>query len=136
MIRILIVEDQPVQREQLIRIFRQNCFEVFAASNGLEGVERANSCQPDLILTDLRMPRMDGIEAIKMLRSSPLTANTPIIVVTAWHNKRIKAKAYAAGASLYFTKPVDEFRLVREANKLVASTGEHSTLQAKRTPLR
>lgn len=134
MIRILIVEDQPAQREYLTRIFNCNCFEVFEAGDGVEGVEQAYFRKPDLVLMDLRMPRMDGIEAIKLLRETPKTSAVPIIVVTAWHNERIRARACRAGANLYFTKPVDEATLMCEVKKLVTIPHAKPSLTSECAP--
>ena len=134
MIRILIVEDQPAQREHLIRIFKCSRFEVFEAGDGAEGVEQAYIRKPDLVLMDLRMPRMDGIEAIRLLRKTPKTSAVPIIVVTAWHNERIRARACRAGANLYLTKPVDESTLIREVKKLVTVTRAKPSLTSECAP--
>jgi CheY-like chemotaxis protein len=134
MIRILIVEDQPAQREHLTRVFKRNSFEVFEAGDGVEGVERACFRKPDLVLMDLRMPRMDGIEAIKLLRKTPKSSDLPIIVVTAWHSERIRTRACRAGANLYLTKPVDPATLMREVTKLVTVTRARPSHTSECTP--
>jgi CheY-like chemotaxis protein len=119
MARILIVEDQPGQRELLARTLKAKSFDVIEAKDGFEGVEQASRWQPDLILMDLRMPRMDGIEAIALLRSKPRTASTPIMVLTVWHSVRLKKRACQAGATSFLTKPVDNITLMREVYRLL-----------------
>jgi CheY-like chemotaxis protein len=89
-----------------------NGFEVSQASDGLEGVEKAMDWWPDLILMDLRMPRMDGFEAIKILRESEETAHIIIIAISAWASAKWKERSLAAGANQCFTKPVDLNRLL------------------------
>jgi CheY-like chemotaxis protein len=87
-------------------------FEVDVASDGLEGVEKARAWLPDLILMDLRMPRMDGFEAIKVIRSEDKMSAVPIIAISAWASAKHKERALAAGANEHFTKPVDLNRLL------------------------
>lgn len=110
--KVLYVEDHPAQRDILAQMLELNGFEVAVASDGLEGVEKAQSWLPDLILMDLRMPKMDGFEAIKVLRSSDATQSIPIIAISAWASAKHKERALAAGANEHFTKPVDLNRLL------------------------
>ncbi len=91
-------------------------YEVAVACDGIDGVEQARSWSPDLILMDLRMPRMDGFEAIKLLRSDPETADIPIIAISAWASAKHKERALDAGADEHFTKPVDLSRLIETIN--------------------
>ncbi|GEM_PF-984685 len=113
MSKILYVEDHPVQRDILAQMLELNGFEVAVANDGLEGVEKARSWLPDLILMDLRMPRMDGFEAIKAIRSKNETANIPIIAFSAYGYVYVdKVRALVAGADEYFTKPIDLSRLL------------------------
>ena len=87
-------------------------FEVEVAGDGQEGVEKAISWQPDVILMDLRMPRMDGFEAIELIRANETTTHTPIIAISAWASGKHKKRALDAGANEHFTKPVDLNRLM------------------------
>lgn len=112
MAKILNVEDHPAQRDILAQMLELNGFQVAVASDGLEGVEKARSWLPDLILMDLRMPHMDGFEAIKILRSEEKTAYIPILVVSAWASTKHKARALVSGADEHFTKPVDLNKLL------------------------
>ncbi len=112
MSKVLYIEDHPAQRDILAQMLELNGFEVAVASDGLEGVEKAREWLPDLILMDLRMPRMDGFEAIKIIRSEENIAQTPIIAISAWASSKHKERALAAGANEHFTKPVDLSRLL------------------------
>jgi len=87
-------------------------FEVEVANDGEEGVEKALSWLPDIILMDLRMPRMDGFEAIELIRANEATAHIPIIAISAWASGKHKKRALDAGATEHFTKPVDLNRLM------------------------
>jgi two-component system cell cycle response regulator DivK len=110
--KVLYIEDHPAQRDILAQMLELNGFEVSVASDGVEGVEKTRAWLPDLILMDLRMPRMDGFEAIKIIRSEDETAHIPIIAISAWASAKHKERALAAGANEHFTKPVDLNRLL------------------------
>jgi signal transduction histidine kinase len=110
--KVLYVEDHPGQREILAQMIELTGFEVAVASDGLEGVEKARSWLPDLILMDIRMPKMDGFEAIKVIRSEKQIKHIPIIAISAWASDKHKERSLAAGADEHFTKPVDLNRLL------------------------
>lgn len=112
MSKVLYIEDHPAQRDILAQMLELNGFEVAVASDGVEGVEKTRAWLPDLILMDLRMPRMDGFEAIKIIRSEKETEHIPIIAISAWASAKHKERAIAAGANEHFTKPVDLNRLL------------------------
>ncbi len=132
MARILIVEDHPVQRDLLAQFLEGNGFEVAQAADGIEGVELARTWQPDLILMGLRMPRMDGVTAIKVLRAAPKTADIPIIVITAWQLQKPRIEAYEAGAEHIFAKPINLSELMPVVNKLLtAAHREHQLFRDK-----
>ena len=112
MSKVLYIEDHPAQRDILAQMLELNGFQVAVASDGVEGVEKTRAWLPDLILMDLRMRRMDGFEAIKIIRSEEETAHIPIIAISAWASAKHKERALAAGANEHFTKPVDLNRLL------------------------
>lgn len=112
MSKVLYVEDHPAQRDILAQMLELNGFEVAVAGDGLEGVEKARVWHPDLILMDLRMPKMDGFEAIKLIRSEEPIQQIPIIAISAWASAKHKERALEAGANEHFTKPVDLNRLL------------------------
>ncbi len=116
MAKILYVEDHPAQRDIMAQMLELGGFEVDVAGDGIEGVEKATSWLPDIILMDLRMPRMDGFEAIETIRGIDETANIPIIAISAWASGKHKKRALDAGANEHFTKPVDLNRLMTTIN--------------------
>jgi CheY-like chemotaxis protein len=114
--KILYVEDHPAQRDIMAQMLELGGFEVDVAGDGVEGVEKAVAWQPDIILMDLRMPRMDGFEAIERIRAMEETAHIPIIAISAWASGKHKKRALDAGANEHFTKPVDLNRLMTTIN--------------------
>lgn len=114
--KILYVEDHPAQRDIMAQMLELSGYEVEVAADGVDGVEKAKTWHPDVILMDLRMPRMDGFEAIQMLRAHADTAKTPIIAISAWASGKHKERALEAGANEHFTKPVDLNRLMTTIN--------------------
>ena len=93
-------------------------YEVEAACNGEEGVEKTRRWRPDVVLMDIRMPgRVDGLAAIRQLRDSPDTAGIPIIVVSAWGSVKHRKRALGAGANMHFTKPVTMDELIEAINR-------------------
>ena len=87
MAKILIVEDDSVLSHLYQNAFSFQGFEVEMASDGKEGLEAASSLKPDLILTDIMMPNMDGIEMLKKIKAKPQTKNIPVIVMSNLSNE-------------------------------------------------
>jgi CheY-like chemotaxis protein len=110
--KILYIEDQPAQRDTITEMLALGGFEVAAAEDGLAGIDKAFTWHPDLILMDLRMPRLDGYEAIKKLRSNEAMENIPIIVLSAQATGDFREKALEAGANAFVPKPIDLRQLV------------------------
>ena len=109
---VLVVDDDAEIREALYAALRFEGYKVHTAMNGMEAIDTARVLKPDLILMDLRMPKMDGFEAIKVIRSEDDTKEIPIIAISAWASAKHKERALAAGANEHFTKPVDLNRLL------------------------
>ncbi len=104
--RILVVEDSPILREMQAQVLRAAGFEVAHASDGAQGVECASSWGPDLIVMDLAMPVMDGLEALREIRKTPAIAGIPVIAASAGALPDSELNALAAGASAFIAKPV------------------------------
>lgn len=104
--RILVVEDHPETRDGITIILELAGYEVIVANNGQEGIEKACSERPDLIITDLRMPQLDGLEMIKQLRARSDCEQVPILVTTAFH-MRHTTDAIEAGANRALAKPIE-----------------------------
>jgi CheY-like chemotaxis protein len=105
--KVLVVDDEMDILASMERRFTALGYEVVRASNGSEAVERAFKEKPDLILMDLNMPGMDGMEATKALRAKLETAAIPIIMLTAVTAKESELTAFDVGADDYLTKPFD-----------------------------
>lgn len=117
--RILVVEDNPVNLE-LIRQLLEDDYEVIDASDGEQGVERAIESIPDLVLMDLRLPKVDGWKAFETLRERADTAKIPVIAVTAYAVKGDRERILEAGFDAYLSKPVDEDLLVETIARLLS----------------
>jgi CheY-like chemotaxis protein len=117
--KILLVEDNEMNRDMLLRRLNRNGFEVVIAVNGQEGVELAGSARPDLILMDMSLPVLDGWEATKIVKANPDTARIPVIALTAHAMVHDKEKAMAAGCDDFDTKPIDLPRLLEKINSLL-----------------
>ena len=105
--RILVVDDQPINVQLLKRKLERSGLDVSTANNGLEALEQVKAHKPDLILLDLMMPDMDGIEVCQRLQASSETRSIPVIFVTARTTKESKLEGLAVGAVDYITKPID-----------------------------
>ena len=124
--RILYVEDAQVIQDTIAQLLEIYGYKVATAKNGQEGIKMARQWRPDLVLMDLRMPVMDGYQAIHEIRFNPQTHHIPIFVVSAWSSKRERDQARLAGADEFFVKPPD-FNRLNEAIKIaVAASSERS----------
>ena len=120
MARILLVEDQEMNRDMLTRRLKKRGYEVSIAVDGAEGVERARTELPDLILMDMSLPVMDGWEATRTLKADKATQAIPVIALTAHAMSTDREKALEAGCDAYETKPVDLPQLLGTMEKLLA----------------
>jgi CheY-like chemotaxis protein len=110
-VRVLYVEDDQNLRYPISELLKLKGYEVETADNGKLGVEKAESWQPDFILMDLRMPVMDGFEAMRVLRSNPDTKEIPIYVLSAYTDVKTRTSATEAGADGFIAKPPDVDRI-------------------------
>jgi len=111
---ILVIEDYTDSRTLLSSLLRARGYKVIEARDGKEGVLQANRTTPDLILMDLAMPEMDGVEATRQLRQRNTLSRTPIFAISAYATADVKHDAIAAGCAEVFAKPLDiESLLVR-----------------------
>ena len=106
MSKILIVEDNQGAREMLSAILRGNGFKVVEAEDGQSGLAKAKNERPDLIITDICMPKLGGIDMIKHLRSHSDFTNVPILALTAYTGELL-TEAIRAGADRALQKPID-----------------------------
>jgi two-component system cell cycle response regulator DivK len=113
---ILVIEDYSDTRQLLAGMLRYRGFNVVEAEDGLEGLLKASSLCPDLIILDLAMPEMDGVEAARRIHAQPKLARTPIFVISAFVTKEVEADVRAAGCVAIFSKPFDIQALLAKIN--------------------
>ena len=110
-IRVLYIEDDKNLQLSISQMLKFLGYEVLCADNGQDGVEKAESWKPDIILTDVRMPFMNGDEVIRVLRDKPATVETPIFVLSAYTDAKTRSLCMQAGANKFFAKPPDIFKI-------------------------
>ncbi len=125
---ILIVEDNPVNLVILRTRLLANHYEVITATDGEEGLRKARKIQPDLILLDILMPKMDGLEVCRRLKGDPSLSFIPIIMVTAQTDSKDVIAGLEAGGDEYLTKPVDHAALVARVRSMLRIKGLHDTV--------
>ncbi len=112
MAKILLVEDNEMNRDMLSRRLQRKGYEVVLAVDGEQGINMATSARPDLILMDLSLPVIDGWEATRRIKSQAETTDIPIIALTAHAMEDDRRRALDAGCDDYDSKPVDFPRLI------------------------
>ncbi len=112
--KILLVEDNPVNRRLAEFLLRSQGYQVRVATNAQEAFDDIKAERPDLILMDVQLPGMDGLEATRKLKEEPATRDIPVVAVTSYAMKGDREKALAAGCAAYITKPIDKDTFVRE----------------------
>ena len=115
---ILIVDDSPTERHVLSELLTQNGYQVITAENGEEGVEKAKSEQPDLILMDVVMPGQNGFQLTRAISRDPQYADVPIIMCTSKNQETDRVWGMRQGARGYITKPVDPAELQAKIDAL------------------
>jgi CheY-like chemotaxis protein len=121
MAKILLVEDNEMNRDMLSRRLIRNGHEVSIAIDGKQGVDMALSLLPDLILMDMSLPVIDGWEATRRVRANDATRTIPVIALTAHAMAGDREKAMEAGCDDYDTKPVEIARLLGKITTLLAT---------------
>ncbi len=114
--RVLVIDDDPVILELLRINFEIEGFEVISACDGQEGLDRAAADHPDVILSDIMMPRLDGLQLLTRLKNDPATAKVPVVLLSAKAQQAEVDKGLALGADDYVTKPFDPLELLDRVN--------------------
>ena len=109
--KVLIVEDNAANRLLMVDILKVHGYEVLEAKDGQEGIRLARELRPDLILLDMQMPVLDGIEAARILKSDPETRHIKILAFTSFAMKGDRERILAAGVDEYMAKPIDTRQL-------------------------
>lgn len=124
MVKILVAEDERDIRDLIAFTLKFAGFEVTLASNGAEAVEVAPVLQPDLILMDVRMPRMTGYQACEALKKLPETKDTPVIFLSAKGQESEIQEGLGAGAVEYILKPFAPDELTKHVNRVLTELGK------------
>lgn len=116
--KVLLVEDMPFLRVAFGRLLRMHGFEVREATDGRQALDCFEEFHPQVVLTDLMMPLMDGYELIRTLHDDPATADVPIVAITANATEEARRDAMEAGASAVIHKPFDMASLLTQLREL------------------
>jgi CheY-like chemotaxis protein len=116
---ILVVDDDPVIQKLLSVNFEMEGYEVVTAGDGVAGLEAVGTHRPDLVLLDVMMPRMDGVEVARRLKGDEATRSIPIILLSAKAQSADIESGLAAGADDYVTKPFDPLELLDKVTALI-----------------
>jgi two-component system alkaline phosphatase synthesis response regulator PhoP len=128
--KILIVDDEPDILELIEYNLKKEGYQVFLANNGQDGINIAKKVQPDLIILDIMMPRMDGIEACRLMRAMPEFKTTFMVFLTARSEEYSEIAGFNVGADDYIAKPIKPRALISRINAILrrnASTDEISS---------
>ena len=117
--KLLLVEDTAHLSEEIADILRLEGYQVTAASNALRALEALPGTNPDLIITDLLMPGMDGFELIRKVRLMPAFKSTPIVILSAKTSNEDRMKGMALGANAFIQKPCKAHELIEGISKLL-----------------
>ena len=119
MSKVLLVEDDALNRDMLARRLRRRGYEVIEAEDGQQALRRALLDAPDLVLMDLSLPGLDGLETTQLLRATPATAALPVIALTAHAMEADRARALSMGCDDFDSKPVELDRLLAKIDRLL-----------------
>ena len=122
--KILIVEDEAPLANLLVHAFREEDWEVAVARDGIDCMNRITGFRPDVIVMDIMMPKLDGIDTTRLIRRNPTHAGTVIVALSARNDLRTREEILEAGADLFYEKPFVMNRLVSQVqDALTQKTG-------------
>ena len=120
---VMIVDDSSTLRRMIERSLAESGFEVTSCASGKEAVELARKSPPQVVITDLNMPEVDGLTLTRQLRAQPQTAQCPILILTTDNTPERKQEARQAGASGWVLKPFQPETLIRAINSVCQRAG-------------
>ncbi|MGH7477238.1 MAG: response regulator [Longimicrobiales bacterium] len=130
---VLVIEDNPDSRDIYAMLLRHAGFDVTEAADGEHGLELAVATSPDVILLDIGLPGMDGLETVRRLKSDARTRAIPTVAITAHAFVEDKIRARRAGFDGYLAKPVEPRRVLAEVQRFARTTGGRSGAGADET---
>ncbi|MEN6617158.1 MAG: response regulator [Syntrophorhabdus sp.] len=116
---ILIVDDSATIRKLLAYILKKKNFVIAEAEDGIDAMEKLSHVQVDLVIVDLNMPNMDGIEFVKTLRDNYYYMDTPVIMLTTTKDDKLKKDAFDAGVNMFLNKPIQPNFLLYKVESLL-----------------
>jgi len=119
-LRVLAIDDSSTMRHLIRAALQDAGFQVALAVDGLDGLEKLAEVRPDVVITDVNMPNMDGLQFLEAARLRPDAQHLPILVLTTETSPDLKARARAAGAAGWIVKPFDEKKLVWAIERVAA----------------
>ena len=119
--KILIAEDQDDLREMIAHTLRLSGYEVVSAKNGERAVQLATKINPDLIILDYELPRLNGRQVCKRLKALETFTNTPIVIISSYGNPRYMEASLEAGAEEFIRKPFELDHLIQRVDTLLAA---------------
>ncbi len=124
--RVLVVEDNPANMKLATLLLEQAGYQVLQAGNAIDGIALAKTQRPDLILMDIQLPGMDGLEATRRLKADDGLKASKVVALTAFAMKGDEERMRAAGCDAYIAKPIQYKEFLAEVAKLLAGAGEGS----------
>ena len=122
---ILVVDDSPTIRKLLGYILKKKSYIIAEAEDGLDAMEKLGHIQVDLVIVDLNMPNMDGIEFVRNLRDNYYYMDTPVIMLTTTKDEKLKKDAFDAGVNMFLNKPVQPNFLLYKVESLLGEEEDH-----------
>jgi DNA-binding response OmpR family regulator len=119
--KILVAEDEPMLLKTIELKLKKEGYEVIVTSDGRQAAEQVESANPDMVITDIMMPYVSGLELINLIRQK-LNRKTPVIILSAMEQEKVVMEAFELGADDYITKPFSLNELVIRVKRLVART--------------
>ena len=122
--RVLVVEDNELNLKLFCDLLRAHDFTVEPVRDGRDAVARARAFEPDMVVMDIQLPHVSGLELIGQMKRDPRLKNIPIMAVTAYAGRDDEDRIRAAGANAYVSKPISVMRFVEEVRALVPNAGD------------
>jgi len=122
---ILVVDDSPIIRKLLGYMLKKKSFIIAEAEDGIDAMEKLGHVQVDLVIVDLNMPNMDGIEFVRNLRDNYYYMDTPVIMLTTTKDDKLKKDAFDAGVNMFLNKPIQPNFLLYKVESLLSEEEDH-----------
>ncbi|GBC98897.1 Sensory transduction protein regX3 [bacterium HR17] len=124
--RVLVVEDDPAIMELLHFLLKQEGLHVEVARDGLEALDRMDAAKPDLVLLDLRLPKLEGLDVLWEIRNNPRWQSVPVIIISVDDSPHTMLQGWQLGVEGYFVKPFDPDELLRIVRRVLSLPHEAS----------